>query len=148
MRSNYPPYYNPNAPPAPPTIPGAYHSHHSPYSTPHLSQSTHITHASSHISHLSPYYHSHPTGAPGSDPFEYHFETVRTVFMGDLSYFCTEDDLYAIGSPYGHITAIKVRRGNQGKSLLFGFVEYETIESAQHAFHKLNNRLFMGRYLR
>jgi RNA recognition motif-containing protein len=79
---------------------------------------------------------------------EYHFDTNRTIFVGDLSYFCTEDDLVPLCSPFGHITAVKIRRGNQGKSLLFGFVENAHQDSTELAFADLHGKLFMGRNLK
>ncbi len=79
---------------------------------------------------------------------DYPFDGDRTIFLGDLSFFCTENDLLPLCSTYGAVTAIRIRRGNQGKSLLFGFVEYTFPEAARIASVELNGQLFMGRYLR
>ncbi len=79
---------------------------------------------------------------------DFNFDTDRTIFLGDLSYFCTEDDLVQICALYGTITAVQVRRGTNGKSLLFGLVEYAHPESTRIAFGELNGRLFMGRNLK
>lgn len=75
-------------------------------------------------------------------------ESIRRLFVGDLSFFCTEDNLLPLFSPFGPISSISIRRGASGDSLLFGFVSYEYPQSATAALTALNGQEFMGRKLR
>jgi RNA recognition motif-containing protein len=72
----------------------------------------------------------------------------RSVFVGDLSYFCTEIDLANLFRKYGKIVNIEIKRGRQGDSLMHGFVEYELDVSAQLAIHYLHGFKYMGRKMR
>lgn len=91
-----------------------------------------------------------------SSPFDqYYFEkpeaaaeAARTLFIGDLSYFCTEDDLCTLFAPYGRILTVRVRRGVTGESLMHGFIALETAEAAQRAIMDLDTCEFMGRNMR
>ena len=79
---------------------------------------------------------------------EPYFEPSRTLFIGDLSYFCTEDDLCTLLSRYGQITAARVRRGVTGESLLHGFVSFQNAQLLMQAVKDLDGAVFMGRNLR
>eukprot|EP01031_Cornospumella_fuschlensis_P033931 gene33931-41064_t len=72
----------------------------------------------------------------------------RTLFVGDLSYFCTEEDLCRLFRPYGPILTVRVRRGNNGDSLMHGFVALETAEMTRLAIAQLDGQDFMGRHIR
>ncbi len=74
--------------------------------------------------------------------------STKTLFIGDLSYFCTEDDLVNIFSRYGVITGVKIRRGATGESLLYGFMCFQSPESTIIAMRELNGKVFMGRNIR
>lgn len=71
----------------------------------------------------------------------------RTIFTGDLSYFCTEDDLLKLFTPIGNILSVNVARKNDS-SLMYGFVEFESLDVAEQAAKDLNRQMFMGRNLR
>eukprot|EP00599_Poterioochromonas_sp_BG-1_P007876 CAMPEP_0173150006 /NCGR_PEP_ID=MMETSP1105-20130129/10683_1 /TAXON_ID=2985 /ORGANISM="Ochromonas sp., Strain BG-1" /LENGTH=559 /DNA_ID=CAMNT_0014065019 /DNA_START=360 /DNA_END=2039 /DNA_ORIENTATION=+ len=75
-------------------------------------------------------------------------DTSKTLFVGDLSYFCTEEDLLSIFSGYGPILTVRVRRGITGDSLMHGFVALASAESAQRAIRDLDGLEFMGRNMR
>jgi RNA recognition motif-containing protein len=77
----------------------------------------------------------------GSDAF-------RTLFLGDLSYFCTEEDLCAVFASYGHISTVRVRRGVTGESLMHGFIALDSHEAAKRAIVDLDGKIFMGRSMR
>lgn len=77
----------------------------------------------------------------GSDAF-------RTLFLGDLSYFCTEEDLCAIFAPFGNISTVRVRRGVTGESLMHGFIALDSHEAAKQAIAELDGKIFMGRSMR
>jgi len=72
----------------------------------------------------------------------------RSVFVGDLSFFCTEIDLGPIFAKIGNIISLEVKRGRHGDSLMHGFVEYDLESSAQNAIAQMNGRKFMGRCMR
>lgn len=72
----------------------------------------------------------------------------KTIFVGDLSYFCNEEDLCALFSPYGRIITVRVRRGVTGESLMHGFIALESPEAAQRAIGDLDGIEFMGRNMR
>lgn len=72
----------------------------------------------------------------------------RSVFVGDLSFFCTEIDLATIFSPFGRIDCVEIKRGRYGDSLMHGFVEYESEISAQIAIQEMHGKKFMGRTMR
>ncbi len=75
-------------------------------------------------------------------------DSSKTLFVGDLSYFCTEEDLLSIFSGYGPILTVRVRRGITGDSLMHGFVALASAESAQRAIRDLDGIEFMGRNMR
>eukprot|EP00981_Chlorochromonas_danica_P009882 scaffold2858_cov245-Ochromonas_danica.AAC.21 len=72
----------------------------------------------------------------------------RTLFLGDLSYFCKEEDICNLFAEYGPISTVRVRRGVTGESLMHGFVALETAEAAHRAIAALDGVEFMGRNLR
>lgn len=71
----------------------------------------------------------------------------KTIFAGDLSYFCTEDDLYRLFSPAGTIVNVSIARKSD-TSLMYGFVEFESSEKADQITADFNGQMFMGRNLR
>lgn len=88
-------------------------------------------------------------------PYEIYFgdgepmvDAARTLFVGDLSYFCTDQDLIGLFTPFGPVIKAHVRRGVTGDSLMHGFVAVESPESAQIAIQRLNGYEFMGRNIR
>lgn len=72
----------------------------------------------------------------------------KGLFVGDLSSFCTEKDLYAMYSPFGTILAIEIKRGRHGDSLLHGFVEYDSIVASFRAMEAFHGQKIMGRRMR
>jgi RNA recognition motif-containing protein len=79
---------------------------------------------------------------------KHHFNPEHSLFLGDLSYFCTEDDLFHLFSPYGPLVAVKVHRGKTGNPLLHGFVSFQQEAHASLALAELSGVQFMGRVLR
>jgi len=53
------------------------------------------------------------------------------VYVGNLSYSTTSDDLTAFFSQYGEITELKLISDYDGRSKGFGFVTFATQEAAQ-----------------
>jgi RNA recognition motif-containing protein len=76
------------------------------------------------------------------------FEPSRSLFLGDLSYFCNEQHISVLFAPYGPIFAINLCRGNNGETLYYAFVELSSEEATVKAWRELNGKEFMGRFLR
>jgi RNA recognition motif-containing protein len=72
----------------------------------------------------------------------------KGVFVGDLSSFCTEKDLYDLFARFGRVSAIEIKRGRHGDSLLHGFVEYESEQAASTAIQAMNRFKYKGRRMR
>ncbi len=76
-------------------------------------------------------------------------DEASTLFLGDLSVFCTEKDIRKLFRPFGPIEAIRVKRGTSNKTnLSYGFIKFALPESAEQARQQLNGVMFLGRGLR
>lgn len=71
----------------------------------------------------------------------------ETVFVGNLSYFCTNRALTELFSSYGAVYSAVVRRSKRNVPLHYGFVELSATE-APSAIQELDGREFMGRKLK
>lgn len=72
-----------------------------------------------------------------------------TLFVGNLSVFCSENDLENVFSRYGTILEIRMAKSeDKTKHLSYGFVKFANVASAQIAMHDLNNSIICGRPLR
>lgn len=72
----------------------------------------------------------------------------RALFVGDLSYFCTEVELAAAFSQFGPIESMEIKRGRHGDSLMHGFIEFKNEADAAQALLVMQGSTFMGRKLR
>lgn len=71
------------------------------------------------------------------------------LFVGDLSFFCTEADLFQLLSSFGRVESLRIVFNEQkSRSLMFGFIIMSAFEEAEAAVHYLNNQLFMGRKMK
>ena len=62
------------------------------------------------------------------------------IFVGNLSYQTTEDELKHLFSEYGDVTSVKIMQDNYTKrSRGFGFVEMPVKDQAEMAIEKLNS---------
>eukprot|EP01038_Epipyxis_sp_PR26KG_P009995 gene9995-13447_t len=69
-----------------------------------------------------------------------------TLFLGDLSAFCTDDDIHELFSPYGNIAEIRIMKSKKTKlSLGYGFVRYFTLVDATNALNGMSNASLKGR---
>lgn len=76
-------------------------------------------------------------------------EDASTLFLGDLSVYCSEKDIRKLFRPFGVIEAIRVKRGTSNKTnLSYGFIKFSTRESADQAMKQLNGVMFLGRAIR
>lgn len=88
-----------------------------------------------------PSYATSPSNQPSRRPNE--------VFVGDLSFFCREQDLVDFFSLYGRVvTCHVVLNDNRTRSLMYGFVTMSNEQEAIAAASKINNQLFMGRTIK
>lgn len=64
----------------------------------------------------------------------------KKLYVGNLSYATTEDDLRQLFSEFGNIESVNIITDRMsGKSKGFGFIEMETEAEAQLAVERLNN---------
>ncbi len=73
---------------------------------------------------------------------------VKTLYVGNLPYNTSEDDLKEVFGPYGEVSSAKIITDREtGRSRGFGFVEIES-DAAQKAIDALDGKEFGGRSLR
>ena len=71
------------------------------------------------------------------------------IYVGNLSYEVTEDELRATFEEYGQVTTSTVIKDKfSGKSKGFGFVEMAEPESAKNAIEALNGKEYRGRTIK
>lgn len=71
------------------------------------------------------------------------------IYVGNLPYASSEDDVKALFEQFGPVTSVKIIIDKfTGKSKGFGFVEMSTEEDADTAIEALNNADFQGNRLR
>lgn len=69
----------------------------------------------------------------------------RTVFVGDLSFFCREAQLMQLFSSVGHVIDIDLKRNSEGESQLHAFVKFESELSVPVAVEVYHGVKYMGR---
>lgn len=69
----------------------------------------------------------------------------RTVFVGDLSFFCREAHLMQLFSSVGHVIDIDLKRNSEGESQLHAFVKFESELSVPVAVEVYHGVKYMGR---
>lgn len=68
------------------------------------------------------------------------------IYVGNLSWSMTDEDLNGLFTPYGEVTSAKIlREKHTGRSKGFGFVEMPDDESAKSAIAGLNETEIQGR---
>jgi RNA recognition motif-containing protein len=71
------------------------------------------------------------------------------IYVGNLSYSTTDDDLRAAFAPFGNVSSARVVFDREtGRSRGFGFVEMANSSEALAAIEGLNQTEFQGRQLR
>ncbi|KAF2662866.1 RNA-binding domain-containing protein [Lophiostoma macrostomum CBS 122681] len=71
----------------------------------------------------------------------------KVVYVGNLYYEVTEDQLKRVFSRFGAIESVRVVFDNRGMSRGFGYVEYSNTDDAQTAIDNLDMQVFEGRNL-
>ncbi|MCD6574066.1 RNA-binding protein [Candidatus Aerophobetes bacterium] len=70
----------------------------------------------------------------------------KKLYVGNLSYKATEDDLKDLFKEFTTVTEVKlVTDRDSGKSRGFGFVEFSSGEDADRAVKSLNGKMFQER---
>ncbi len=70
------------------------------------------------------------------------------IYVGNLSWQMTDDDLSSLFTQYGTVTSAKIlKEKNTGRSKGFGFVEMEDEEASKAAIAALNESEVQGRKL-
>lgn len=70
------------------------------------------------------------------------------MFVGNLSYFCEEYDLFTLFNEYAHVKNVRiVWNENHSRPLMYGFVVLASHQEVQEIKKLLDGHLFMGRKL-
>ncbi|MCB1114045.1 MAG: RNA-binding protein [Chlamydiia bacterium] len=73
----------------------------------------------------------------------------KKIFVGNLPWKATEDDLRNHFQAYGEVLSVKIVNDQYtGRSKGFGFIEMDSGESANKAIQGLNEKPFLERNLR
>ena len=73
----------------------------------------------------------------------------KKLYVGNLSYNTTEEDVRELFTPYGQITSLNlISDRDSGRPKGFGFVEMSTEEEARAAISALNAREVDGRQIK
>lgn len=76
------------------------------------------------------------------------FRMATNIYVGNLPWTTTNDELADMFSPFGQVTKAQVITDREtGRSRGFGFVEMATEEEAQRAIDSMHNQDFNGRPL-
>jgi RNA recognition motif-containing protein len=74
---------------------------------------------------------------------------MRKMYVGNIPYNATEEDLRELFSEYGEIDSLKIIQDQfTGQSKGFGFIEMASEEDAKKAIAGLNEKDFMGKSIR
>jgi RNA recognition motif-containing protein len=72
-----------------------------------------------------------------------------SLFLGDLSIFCTEKDIEDAFHQFGEIVEVRVQRSKEtSRALSYGFIEFAEPAFAEAALNSMNNYMLKGRPLR
>ncbi|KAB8238504.1 hypothetical protein ETB97_001096 [Aspergillus alliaceus] len=72
-------------------------------------------------------------------------EPKETVYVGNLFYDVTAEDLRKQMEKYGVVEHVYVTFDNRGLSKGFGYVQFDTVDSARRAIEAMHMRVFEGR---
>ena len=74
---------------------------------------------------------------------------VKQIYVGNISYSKTEEDIQNLFEQYGEVVSVKfIKDRESGRFRGFGFVEMATPECAAEAISSLEGNKFDGRALR
>ncbi|RAL09807.1 nucleic acid-binding protein, partial [Aspergillus homomorphus CBS 101889] len=72
-------------------------------------------------------------------------EPKTTIFIGNLFYDVTAEDLKNQFSKFGTVRRVNLIHDQRGISKGFGYVDYDSVEAAQRAIQEMHLRIFEGR---
>ncbi len=72
----------------------------------------------------------------------------KSIYVGNLNYKVTSDDLKSIFEEYGQVSSAKVVQDYDGRSKGFGFVDMVADDDAQKAVAELDGAECEGRTMR
>lgn len=75
-------------------------------------------------------------------------EPLLRLYLGNLDYGITQEDLMALLQPFGPLESVRLQSELSGKSKGHAFIQFYRKEHALAAFHKLNATHLAGRQLR
>ena len=97
--------------------------------------------------HMGDTVHHFPTGVTPSTPKDQQHSC--EAFVGNLSYFCREKDLYELFNQYAFVTNVRIMLSeDRTRSLMFGFVAFSSEYEVTEMVKLMNGNMFMGRRLR
>jgi polyadenylate-binding protein len=71
-----------------------------------------------------------------------------TLFLGDLSIFCQESNIYEFFQSFGPIERVEIKKNDHtGPHLSYAFIKFKFSHSAELALNTMNGALFMGRFV-
>ena len=74
---------------------------------------------------------------------------MKKIYVGNLSWNCTDADLRELFAPFGSVESAAVITDREtGRSRGFGFVEIDSADGADRAISELDGKDFDGRPLR
>jgi hypothetical protein len=83
------------------------------------------------------------------DPWSIGVDEYVKIYVGNLSFKATDDDLRAAFEPYGEVVSARVIKDKEtGRSRGFGFVEMPNQEQGNSAIEKVNNTEIVDRAVR
>jgi RNA recognition motif-containing protein len=81
--------------------------------------------------------------------FQLYKEERMKLYVGNLNYQATEDDLTNYFGEFGEVTSARIVQDRETRrSKGFGFVEFGNYDEGKKALEELNGSEFMGRQLR
>ncbi len=82
-------------------------------------------------------------------PWLHGVDSYVKIYVGNLSFKATDDDLRAAFEPYGEVVSARVIKDKEtGRSRGFGFVEMPNQEQGNSAIAKVNNTEIVDRAVR
>ena len=98
-----------------------------------------------------PHVHGSPIcgGRVNRRPVVHGVDSYVKIYVGNLSFKATDDDLRAAFEPYGEVVSARVIKDKEtGRSRGFGFVEMPNQEQGNGAIEKVNNTEIVDRAVR
>ncbi len=72
-----------------------------------------------------------------------------TIYVGNIAYTMTTDELKEIFQAFGNVTGVKIIADKQsGRSKGYGFIEMENDQEAENAIRSLNDTQVKGRNIK